>query len=119
MTLQPTLLLSPPHLEAVPCADCGTPFMLVVVQGTPMLAGLVVPGQAQVLGNGHQKQGAAQQVPIRQEKAWRICLNCLRREITKPKADGTGWEMLHLVRMERRNRRHPGHNPQEREHGGP
>lgn len=89
-------------LEVSPCSDCGTPFMLVVMAATPLGSGLVVPGMQ---GNGQtQQQG---QVAVKPLRAWRLCINCLRREQTRPKLDGMGWELVAAIPsgMDRKLRR--------------
>ena len=89
-------------LEGSPCADCGTPFMLVVMAATPLGGGLVVPG-LQGKGNGQQQE----QVAVKPVRAWRLCMHCLRREQTRPTLDGTKWELAEAIpsRMDRKLRR--------------
>ncbi len=84
-----TIVLSGLTVEGNPCPDCGTPFMLSGMAARP-LGGLVLPGPS---GNGH-KEGTPPTVTAIPFKAWRFCIHCLRTEITRPRQDGHGWELV-------------------------
>ena len=98
------VVLSQVQVEGTPCPDCGTPFMVSVVEVRPIggPAGmLVAPGT-----NG----GKQPQIPAKPVKAWRLCLHCLRRETTKPVENGPGWEMVSAIPGKRALRRKDARN---------
>ena len=101
--MQPNVkFFSPLTIEAMPCVDCGAPFMVSVQQAVPIASGLLVaPHKA---GNGNQQP----QIMVKPVLAWRLCLNCLRRETTKPTEDGKAWEMVKHTKGENRRVRRMG-----------
>ena len=77
------------NIEGTSCRDCGCPFMLSVMQVAPvsnLILPSLIPKGSQ---NGHETQG---QIPMKPLQAWRICISCLRREVTKP--NERGWEIV-------------------------